>query len=82
MFVQGGLQVSNNTQKQTIYSESKQGFSTLREKIAIESKGKCVTTTKHKKHIKNLSNEQLTDEQITLLCPGLKFIPTHPCLHL
>ena len=27
-------------------------------------------------HIRNLSNEQLTDEQITLLSRGLKFIPT------
>ena len=30
----------------------------------------------HRKHIRNLSNEQLTDEQITLLSRGLKFIPT------
>ena len=29
-----------------------------------------------KQYIKNLSNEQLTDEQITLLSHGLKFIPT------
>ena len=29
-----------------------------------------------KQYIKNLSNEQLTDEQITLLSRGLKFIPT------
>ena len=29
-----------------------------------------------KQHIKNLSNSQLTDEQITLLSLGLKFIPT------
>ena len=28
-----------------------------------------------KEHIKNLSNTQLTDEQITLLSRGLKFIP-------
>ena len=27
-------------------------------------------------HIKNLLNSQLTDEQITLLSRGLKFIPT------
>ena len=27
-------------------------------------------------HIKNLSNSQLTDEQITLLSRGLRFIPT------
>lgn len=30
----------------------------------------------HKQYIKNLSNEQLTDKQITLLWRGLKFIPT------
>ena len=30
----------------------------------------------HRKHIRNLSNEQLTDEQITLLSRSLKFIPT------
>ena len=29
-----------------------------------------------KQYIKNLSNEQLTDKQITLLSRGLKFIPT------
>jgi len=29
-----------------------------------------------KQHIKNLSNTQLTDEQISLLSRGLKFIPT------
>ena len=29
-----------------------------------------------KQYIKNLSNEQLTDEKITLLSRGLKFIPT------
>ena len=30
----------------------------------------------HRRHIRNLSNEQLTDEKITLLSWGLKFIPT------
>ena len=35
--------------------------------IAIESR---------KQHIKNLSDKQLTDEQISLLSRGLKFIPT------
>ena len=29
-----------------------------------------------KQYVKNLSNEQLTDKQITLLSRGLKFIPT------
>ena len=29
-----------------------------------------------KQHIKNLSNTQLTDEKISLLSRGLKFIPT------
>ena len=33
------------------------------------------TIVSHKEHIKNLSNTQLTDEQITLLSRGLKFIP-------
>ena len=35
--------------------------------IAIESR---------KQHIKNMSDKQLTDEQISLLSRGLKFIPT------
>ena len=30
----------------------------------------------HRKQVRNLSNEQLPDEQITLLSRGLKFIPT------
>ena len=34
----------------------------------------------HRKDIRNLSNEQLTDEQITLLSRGLKCIPT-PVTH-
>ena len=33
------------------------------------------TIESRKEHIKNLSNTQLTDEQITLLSRGLKFIP-------
>ena len=36
----------------------------------------CSAIESRKKYIKNLSNEQLTDEQITLLSRGLKFIPT------
>ena len=36
----------------------------------------CNAIESRKQHIKNLSNEQLTDEQITLLSRGLKFIPT------
>ena len=36
-------------------------------RIVIESR---------KQHIKNLSDKQLTDEQISLLSRGLKFIPT------
>ena len=36
----------------------------------------CKTVERCKQYIKNLSNEQLTDEQITLLSRGLKFIPT------
>ena len=36
----------------------------------------CNAIESRKQHVKNLSNEQLTDEQITLLSRGLKFIPT------
>ena len=36
----------------------------------------CATIESCKQYIKNLSNEQLSDEQITLLSHGLKFIPT------
>ena len=36
----------------------------------------CNAIESCRKYIKNLSNEQLTDEQITLLLRGLKFIPT------
>ena len=36
----------------------------------------CKAIETCKQYIKNLSNEQLTDEQITLLSRGLKFIPT------
>ena len=36
----------------------------------------CETIELHKQHIKNLSDTQLTAEQINLLSRGLKFIPT------
>ena len=36
----------------------------------------CNAIESRKQFIKNLSNEQLTDKQITLLSRGLKFIPT------
>ena len=35
----------------------------------------CNAIDSRRKYIKNLSNEQLTDQQITLLSRGLKFIP-------
>ena len=38
-------------------------------------KALCKAIETCKQYIKNLSNEQLTDEQITLLSRGLKFIP-------
>ena len=58
--------------------ESKKRFSTEREKNAIETgkMGDNNIIESHRRHIRNLSNEQLTDEQITLLSRGLKFIPT------
>ena len=43
-------------------SRKQETVSTLRETNAIESKRKYVTTTQHKKHIKNLSNEKLTTQ--------------------
>ena len=36
----------------------------------------CNAIESRKQYVKNLSNEQLTDKQITLLSRGLKFIPT------
>ena len=36
----------------------------------------CNAIESRKQYIKNLSDEQLTDEQITILSRGLKFIPT------
>ena len=36
----------------------------------------CNAIETRKQYVKNLSNEQLTDEQDTLLSCGLKFIPT------
>ena len=39
-------------------------------------KRSTITITANKKHIKNLSNEELTHDQINLLTKGLKFIPT------
>ena len=47
------------------------------ERIKVKEKKHFLNNIKScKQHIKNLSNSQLTDEQITLLSPGLKFIPT------
>ena len=47
--------------------ERKRNTNRKRFRCAVESR---------KQHIKNLSNEQLTNEQINLLSRGLKFIPT------
>ena len=45
-----------------------------KERRKIKDKKRAVES--RKQYIKNLSNEQLTDKQITLLSHGLKFIPT------
>ena len=45
-----------------------------KERRKIRDKKRAVES--RKQYIKNLSNEQLTDKQITLLSRGLKFIPT------
>ena len=45
-----------------------------KERRKIKDKKRAVES--RKQYIKNLSNEQLTDKQITLLSRGLKFIPT------
>ena len=39
-------------------------------------KRSTITIEANKKHIKNLSNKELTNDQINLLAKGLKFIPT------
>ena len=55
------------------------GEANRRENKAAKTKDKkrfCHAIESRKQYIKNLSNEQLTDEQITLLSRGLKFIPT------
>ena len=39
-------------------------------------KRSTITITANKKHIKNLSNEELTNNQINVLTKGLKLIPT------
>ena len=47
------------------------------ERRKIEDKKRfCDAIESRKQYIKNLSNEQLTDEQITLVSRGFKFIPT------
>ena len=49
---------------------------TAKERRKIKDKKRfCDTIESRKQYIKNLSNELLTDEQITLLSRGLKFIP-------
>ena len=45
-----------------------------KERRKIKDKKRAVES--RKQYIKNLSNEQLTDKQITLLSRGLRFIPT------
>ena len=47
------------------------------ERRKVKEKKRFLNNIKSRnQHIKNLSNSQLTDEQITLLSRGLKFIPT------
>lgn len=59
----------------TVYSVNRQ----LTRSTRLRSKPRsCQTrsTIKLKTHIKNLSNKELTNDQINLLAKGLKFIPT------
>ena len=50
------------------------------ERRKIKEKKRFLKNIKSRnQHIKNLSNSQLTDEQITLLSRGLKFIPALSC---
>ena len=65
------LEIRGKAKDKTVFNRKRKECNTnkgkMRYKNIIES---------HRKHIRNLSNEQLTDEQITLLSRGLKFIPT------
>lgn len=42
----------------------------------IQQKRSNIQIDANKKHIKNLSHKELTNNQINLLANGLKFIPT------
>ena len=47
------------------------------ERRKVKEKKRFLNNIKSRnQHIENLSNSQLTDEQVTLLSRGLKFIPT------
>ena len=61
----------NRTDNKAVKSRKRIGRRKVKEKKHFLNNIKS-----RKQHIKNLSNSQLTDEQITLLSLGLKFIPT------
>ena len=64
------LEIRGKAKDKTVFNrkrkERNRNKGKMRYNIIIES---------HRKDIRNLSNKQLTDEQITLLSRGLKFIP-------
>ena len=64
-------EVRNRTDNKAVKSRKR----TERRKIK-EKKRFLKNIKSRNQHIKNMSNSQLTDEQITLLSRGLKFIPT------
>ena len=66
---------ANNKKSETDNKAVKSRKRTERRKIK-EKKRFLNNIKSRNQHIKNLSNSQLTDEQITLLSRGLKFIPT------
>ena len=65
----------DQTQYTSSYKCSKHGKRKERKKVKHQKQFK-IQTEANKKHIKNLSNKELLDDQINLLAKGLNFIPT------
>ena len=61
----------NTTDNKAVKSRKRYERRKIKEKKCFQN-----NIESRKQHIKNLSNTQLTDEQISLLSRGLKFIPT------
>ena len=70
------LEIREEGKRNKTYNKAAKSRKRFERRKSKEKKRFQNNVESRKQHIKNLSNTQLTDEQISLLSRGLKFIPT------